>query len=72
MDDTLLLALDGVAHVRRDGEQIVVSGGPDVVQTVLAALAREGIVAEDLRVEQANLEDAFIALTGGAAMTARC
>jgi ABC-2 type transport system ATP-binding protein len=29
-----------------------------------ATLARAGIVAEHLRVEQANLEDAFVALTG--------
>ena len=41
----------------------VVSGGANVVQNVLAALAREAIVAEGLRVEQSNLEDAFVELT---------
>jgi ABC-2 type transport system ATP-binding protein len=62
-----LHALPGVTDVRLEGEQVVVSGGPDVLQTVLAELARAGIVAQGLRVEQATLEDAFIALTGGAA-----
>ena len=52
-----------MASVRREGELIVVSGGPAVVQNVAAALARDGIVAEGLRVEQANLEDAFVELT---------
>ena len=31
---------------------------------VTAALARNGVVANDLRIEQADLEDAIIALTG--------
>jgi ABC-2 type transport system ATP-binding protein len=61
--DADLLALEDVTSVRRDGELIVVTGGPAVVQNVAAALAREGIVAEGLRVEQANLEDAFVELT---------
>jgi hypothetical protein len=30
---------------------------------VIAALAREHIVAEELRVDQASLEDAFVSLT---------
>src|SRR3954454_15893701 len=63
VDDALLLELPDVSSVRREGELIVVSGGPAVVQNVAAALARDGIVAEGLRVEQANLEDAFVELT---------
>ena len=35
-----------------------------MLAAVTATLARAGIVAEHLRVEQANLEDAFVALTG--------
>jgi len=31
---------------------------------VTSVLARQQVVANDLRVEQANLDDAFIALTG--------
>src|SRR3954451_9058471 len=63
VDDALLLELPDVSSVAREGELIVVSGGPAVVQNVAAALARDGIVAEGLRVEQANLEDAFAELT---------
>jgi ABC-2 type transport system ATP-binding protein len=63
VDDALLLDLPDVSSVAREGELIVVSGGPAVVQNVAAALARDGIVAEGLRVEQANLEDAFVELT---------
>ena len=63
VEDALLLALDDVSAVEREGELILVSGGPAVVQNVAAALARDGIVAEGLRVEQANLEDAFVELT---------
>jgi ABC-2 type transport system ATP-binding protein len=62
-----LRALDAVSDVTLEDEQVVVTGGPDVLQSVLAALAREGVVAQNLRVEQASLEDAFIELTGGAA-----
>jgi ABC-2 type transport system ATP-binding protein len=61
--DDELLALEDVTSVRREGELIVVTGGSAVVQNVAAALARAGIVAEGLRVEQANLEDAFVELT---------
>jgi len=63
VEDAVLLSLEDVSSVRREGELIVVSGGPAVVQNVAAALARDGIVAEGLRVEQANLEDAFVELT---------
>jgi len=63
VEDAVLLSLDDVSSVQRDGELIVVSGGPAVVQNVAAALARDGIVAQGLRVEQANLEDAFVELT---------
>ena len=61
--DADLLALEDVISVAREGDHVVVSGGANVVQAVAAALARDGIVAEGLRVEQANLEDAFMELT---------
>jgi ABC-2 type transport system ATP-binding protein len=63
VEDAALLALPDVASVHREGELVVVSGGAAVVQNVAAHLARDGIVAEGLRVEQANLEDAFVELT---------
>jgi ABC-2 type transport system ATP-binding protein len=63
VEEATLLALPDVTSVHREGELVVVSGGPAVVQNVAAHLARDGIVAEGLRVEQANLEDAFVELT---------
>jgi ABC-2 type transport system ATP-binding protein len=41
-----------------------VTGTGNVVTAVTSVLAGRGIVAGQLRVEQASLEDAFIALTG--------
>lgn len=63
-DEQLLLALPEVAAVRRDGDQLLVTGDEQALAAVTAVLAREGIVAERLRVEQTSLEDAFVALTG--------
>ena len=37
-----------------------------MLHAVTAMLARHQIVAADLRMEQANLDDAFVALTGRA------
>ena len=64
VDDGLLTGLPGVRTVTRDGSTIVVSGTGNLVQAVMAALARQQIVANDLRIDQADLDDAFVALTG--------
>jgi ABC-2 type transport system ATP-binding protein len=64
LDDRLLADLPEVASVERAGDQVVVTGNGEVLAAVTAALARNGIVVQQLRVEQANLEDAFVALTG--------
>ena len=45
----------------------VVTGSGNLLNAVVSALARNQIVAADLRVEQANLDDAFVALTSAAA-----
>ena len=42
----------------------MVSGTGDVLNAVISMLARNQIVARQLRVDQANLEDAFLELTG--------
>ncbi|MCW2540468.1 MAG: transporter related [Frankiales bacterium] len=55
--------LPEVDRVLRDGLGVVVDGHGDVVLAVTAALARAGIAAHDLRVRQAALDDAFVALT---------
>jgi ABC-2 type transport system ATP-binding protein len=63
-DDALLTALPEVTGVTRTSSQVVVSGRDNLLQVVSATLAGHGVVALDLRVEQTNLEDAFVALTG--------
>jgi ABC-2 type transport system ATP-binding protein len=62
--DALLLDLPEVARVERHGAHVVVTGGENLLQAVVSVLARNQIVAADLRVEQVSLDDAFVALTG--------
>jgi ABC-2 type transport system ATP-binding protein len=63
-DDAVLTALPEVRRVDHHGGQVVVTGTGEVVTAVVSVLARAQIVALDLRVEQASLDDAFVALTG--------
>jgi ABC-2 type transport system ATP-binding protein len=62
--DGLLTGLPEVTSVSRRGGQVVVTGNGNALGAVTAVLARHGIVAGQLRVEQASLDDAFVALTG--------
>ncbi|MBP2320182.1 ABC-2 type transport system ATP-binding protein [Kibdelosporangium banguiense] len=62
--DQLLTDLPEVTEVAHTASQVVVTGQGNLLQAVSAALARHDVVALDLRVEQTNLEDAFVALTG--------
>ncbi|WP_436763408.1 ABC transporter ATP-binding protein [Streptosporangium sp. V21-05] len=64
LDDELLTSLPDVSGVTRKGEFVVVNGNSNALNAVTAVLARNQIVAERLRVEQASLEDAFVELTG--------
>ena len=64
LDDHLLAALPEVRTVQRRGAQVVVTGSGDLVHAVTSFLARNGIGAAELRVEQATLDDAFVRLTG--------
>lgn len=68
-DTSLLTALPEVRRIERSGARIVVIGTGDLLQAVTATLARHQIIANELRVEQADLDDAFVALTGRAART---
>jgi ABC-2 type transport system ATP-binding protein len=63
LDDALLTSLPEVTSVLHRGEVVVVTGNNDAINAVMSVLARNHIVAQQLRVEQANLEDAFLALT---------
>ena len=62
--DWLLESLPEVTGVTRKGDVMVVTGTSNALNAVISVLASNQIVAEQLRVEQANLEDAFLAFTG--------
>ena len=70
IDERLLTDLPEVKRVERSGPIVTVTGTGDLIQAVTSVMARQHIVANDLRVEQANLDDAFIALTGRLARNA--
>jgi ABC-2 type transport system ATP-binding protein len=66
LDDALLTGLAEVREVRRRGTQLEVIGEGNLLHAVTATLAAHQIIANDLRVEQASLDDAFVRLTGRA------
>jgi ABC-2 type transport system ATP-binding protein len=61
----LLGGLDEVAGVEVRGDPVVVTGTGDLLAVVTSELARNGIVAERLQIDQVTLDDAFVSLTGG-------
>jgi ABC-2 type transport system ATP-binding protein len=63
-DVSFLDDIDWVDTVSRRGAQVAVAGHGPVLPLVGAALVRNGIVPNDLRVQQATLEDVFLRLTG--------
>lgn len=64
LPDGLLDHLPDVNHVIHRGDVVVVTGNSNALNAVTSVLARHQIVARQLRVGQANLEDAFPALVG--------
>lgn len=64
VDPHRLLRLAEVTDVAQRRHELVVTGNEHVVQAVVSWLDREQIVADQLRVEQPNLDDAFVKLTG--------
>lgn len=63
LDDALLTSLPEVTSVLHRGEVVVVTGNSNALSAVMSVLARNQIVAQQLRVDQGSLEDAFLALT---------
>ena len=60
-------AIDGVQRVEQDGDQVMVYGqGDGWVGEVVMLLQTDHIPFSNLRTEQADLEDVFLALTGRA------
>ena len=64
LDHGLLESLPEVTSVIHRGDVVVVTGNSNALNAVTSVLARRGIIARQLRVDQASLEDAFLALTG--------
>ena len=64
MDPTLLTVLPEVTAVTTNGSEIEVTGTGNLLQAVVTVLARQQIIANELRLEQTTLDDAFVALTG--------
>ncbi|MET8003079.1 ABC transporter ATP-binding protein [Nonomuraea glycinis] len=62
--DSVLTELPGVTDVSQSGGQVTVTGTGNLAHVVTLALAQKQIVPGDLRIEQASLDDAFLALTG--------
>ena len=61
----LIGVIDGVQRVEQDADQVVVYGqGDGLVGSVIMSLETAGVQIYNLRTEQANLEDVFLALTG--------
>ena len=63
-DDRRLTALPEVSEIGRDGDHVTVTGTGDLANAVILALAAAGVTAGELHLDTANLEDAFVALTG--------
>ncbi len=67
--DGILRALPEVDAVTHHGTAIEVAGRGELLTAVTTALAQHGVIATGLRVEQARLDDAVLALTTRAAQT---
>lgn len=63
-DPQQLRRVEGVTDVEQRGKQVIVQGNGALLAHVATALAAHNVTPSDLRVEQANLEDVFLALTG--------
>jgi ABC-2 type transport system ATP-binding protein len=63
IEDRLLTDLPEVKQVIRSGPVVVVTGTGNLIHAVTSVLAQHQVVANDLRVEHANLDDAYLALT---------
>ncbi|WP_016699317.1 ABC transporter ATP-binding protein [Actinoalloteichus spitiensis] len=66
LDRSVLTELPDVTDVEVTEGRWLVTGRGQFLSSVAGALARAQVVAEDLRVDQRNLDDAFVAFTGRA------
>ncbi|UNK72508.1 ABC transporter ATP-binding protein [Microbacterium sp. H1-D42] len=66
LEPSTLTQLADVTGVEVTAGRWVVTGRGQLLSSVAGALARAQVVAEDLRVDQRSLDDAFVAFTGRA------
>lgn len=64
IEDAWLTALPEVTGVTRERGEIEVTGNEKMLFAVVSLLAGREIVPDRLQVDQANLDDAFVAITG--------
>ncbi|WP_454042286.1 ABC transporter ATP-binding protein [Cellulosimicrobium sp. Marseille-Q8652] len=64
LDESVLTGLPEVSDVEVVEGRWLVTGTGQLLSSVAGALARAEVVAEDLRVDQRTLDDAFVAFTG--------
>jgi ABC-2 type transport system ATP-binding protein len=62
VDPVLITGLPEVADLQTHDDSYVVTGNDQTAQAVLSTLTRGGVVAHDLRLDRASLDDAFVAL----------
>jgi ABC-2 type transport system ATP-binding protein len=62
-----LLGLDHVRTAILEGEEVVITGGDGLVQSVIGELIRRDVIAQRLRLDQPGLDEAFVSLTASAA-----
>ncbi|MGW0433409.1 ABC transporter ATP-binding protein [Micromonospora sp. NPDC003197] len=65
-DHAVLAALPEVTRVVADGAEVMVTGTGNLLYAVTSALINVGVVVTETRLRQAQLDDAFLALTGRA------
>lgn len=63
-DAALLRQVDGVTEVSQQEQQVIIRGNGPLLFRIAAALNEQAFMPTDLRMEQADLEDVFLALTG--------
>jgi ABC-2 type transport system ATP-binding protein len=65
LPERVLTDLPEVTSVTTTADRTVVVGTADLLLAVTSALARHRVMAADLKVEKPNLQDVYVALTGG-------
>ncbi|MEV5767982.1 ABC transporter ATP-binding protein [Micromonospora sp. NPDC052213] len=66
LPDTQLQALPGATSVTNHGDRLVIVGTDETANAVIGMLAHHQVIAAELRVVDATLDDAFLNLTGRA------